>query len=62
MPKCRNCNAYVSKDFVRIFGDNDDEVYGCLECVGATAVKNGATKQGVSRRSDSNHPAIGGAD
>jgi hypothetical protein len=62
MPKCRNCNAYVTPDFVRVFAGNDNAVYGCLDCVGATGVKNGATKQGESRRSDLNHPAIEGAD
>jgi hypothetical protein len=62
MPHCNNCDAFVTRDFARVFGENDDEVYGCLDCVGATGVKNGAAKEGESRRSDLNHPAIGGAD
>jgi hypothetical protein len=28
--QCRNCGAYVSSRFARVFGDNDDEVYSCI--------------------------------
>lgn len=30
--RCRNCGAYVSHVFARVFGDNEHEVHGCLEC------------------------------
>jgi hypothetical protein len=32
MPHCQHCGAHVTGDFTRVFGNNDDEVYGCLEC------------------------------
>ena len=31
-PACNVCGSTVSHRFAKIFGDNDDEVYGCLEC------------------------------
>lgn len=30
--RCRNCGAHVSPRFVRVFGNNEDELYHCLEC------------------------------
>jgi len=32
MPHCQHCGAHVTGDFTRVFGNNDDEVYGCIEC------------------------------
>jgi hypothetical protein len=29
---CRNCGAHVTDDFARVFGDNQNRVYGCHEC------------------------------
>ncbi|WP_227353791.1 DUF7563 family protein [Haladaptatus salinisoli] len=39
--RCRNCGAFVTQEFARVFGNNDDEVFGCLDCMSATKVKNG---------------------
>ncbi|WP_449272251.1 DUF7563 family protein [Halostella limicola] len=50
MPECNNCGSFVTPDFARVFGGNEDEVYGCLDCVGATAVKNGAGLDQVEAR------------
>lgn len=30
--QCRNCKQYISHQFARVFGNNDDEVFGCVEC------------------------------
>ena len=30
--QCLNCNRYISHQFARVFGNNDDMVYGCTEC------------------------------
>ena len=30
--RCRKCGAFVTSRFARVFGDNEDEVNGCLEC------------------------------
>lgn len=31
-PNCKVCGSSVSHRFAKIFGDNDDQIYGCLEC------------------------------
>ncbi|WP_164721987.1 DUF7563 family protein [Haloterrigena salifodinae] len=31
MPRCGNCDAYVTSDFIRVFGVND-KVHGCPNC------------------------------
>jgi len=31
-PHCNVCGSAVSHRFTKIFGDNQDEVYGCLDC------------------------------
>lgn len=32
MKTCAICGSAVTVRFARVFGDNDDEVAGCLEC------------------------------
>ncbi|WP_440010455.1 DUF7563 family protein [Halomicrococcus sp. SG-WS-1] len=39
--QCRNCDAFVTPQFARVFGNNRNEVYGCFECMTATEVKKG---------------------
>lgn len=33
MPTCRNCGEHVTVQFARVFGDNEDTVTKCIECV-----------------------------
>lgn len=35
---CRNCGAFVTTDFARVFGNNDGEVFGCPECTSFRAL------------------------
>lgn len=55
MPKCNRCETHVTTDFTRVFGDNDDEVYGCQHCLeksvpsGAAAGVNPAFSQARGR-------------
>lgn len=42
--RCRNCGSFVTRDFARVFGNNYNEVYGCLECMTATEVKRGGAR------------------
>lgn len=42
--RCRSCGAFVTRDFVRVFGTNENEVHGCMECLSATAMKNGRAR------------------
>jgi hypothetical protein len=30
--RCQGCGSYVTERFTRVFGDNEDDVYACLEC------------------------------
>lgn len=30
--QCEKCDSYISFQFARVFGDNDNNVYGCLNC------------------------------
>ncbi|MFB6120544.1 MAG: hypothetical protein ABEJ68_05440 [Halobacteriaceae archaeon] len=32
MTDCNRCGAFVTARFARVFGDNDDEVWGCPNC------------------------------
>ncbi|WP_233274872.1 DUF7563 family protein [Haladaptatus cibarius] len=39
--QCRNCGSFVTPQFTRVFGNNQNEVFGCFECMTATEVKRG---------------------
>lgn len=39
--RCQNCGAFVTRDFARVFGNNDNIVVGCLDCHARTAVRDG---------------------
>jgi len=30
--ECKNCGAFVTKQFARVFGDNRNRVHACIEC------------------------------
>ncbi|MCL7417707.1 MAG: hypothetical protein M8354_07705, partial [Halalkalicoccus sp.] len=30
--RCNRCDGYVSRDYARVFGDNDDQVVSCPNC------------------------------
>lgn len=40
--QCLNCGSYVSSRFARVFGDNEDEVYSCIECSTLRDLQEGA--------------------
>ncbi|WP_162994070.1 DUF7563 family protein [Halalkalicoccus subterraneus] len=41
MPQCDECDHHVTADFHRVFADNDGRLFGCPNCLSATAIKNG---------------------
>lgn len=43
---CHNCGSYVTKQFARVFGDNGDQVYGCLECSTMRELRDGSGVDG----------------
>lgn len=42
--RCQNCGSFVTRDFARVFGNNRNEVFGCLDCMTATEVKKGGAR------------------
>ncbi|GAA0198536.1 hypothetical protein GCM10009000_010480 [Halobacterium noricense] len=34
----------MTRDFARVFGNNENDVFGCLECMTATEVKKGGAR------------------
>ncbi|WP_331233942.1 DUF7563 family protein [Natronorarus salvus] len=54
MPLCNSCERFVTPEFARVFGDNDDRIDGCLHCETARALQRGgavgdghATREGL---------------
>ncbi|MFC7134023.1 MULTISPECIES: DUF7563 family protein [Salinibaculum] len=39
--QCNNCNTYVTQQFARVFGDNDNTVHACIECSTLHALREG---------------------
>ncbi|WP_456071295.1 DUF7563 family protein [Haladaptatus caseinilyticus] len=39
--RCRNCGSFVTPQFTRVFGNNQNQIFGCFECMTATDVKQG---------------------
>jgi len=42
MTICENCGSFVTPQFARVFGDNEDDVYGCPSCTAVTEILDGA--------------------
>lgn len=32
MPRCKECGSFISNQFVKVFGNNEGDVYGCMDC------------------------------
>lgn len=41
MAECPSCGAHVTEDFGRVFGDNQNQIDGCRECMTATDIMKG---------------------
>lgn len=41
MPECKGCGGFVTRDFIRVFGTNEREVFACPECVGFSGLDRG---------------------
>lgn len=44
--RCNGCGSFVSTRFIRVFGDNDDRVYGCHECMTSQELFDGGSVAG----------------
>lgn len=38
MAECSNCGSHVTEQYVKIFGDRNDEVDTCLHCIEGSRV------------------------
>lgn len=45
MPDCNRCGSFVTMRFTRVFGDNEDTVYGCHNCLAMTELSDGAASR-----------------
>ncbi len=53
MPLCNSCEGFVTPEFARVFGDNDDRIDGCLHCETArTLYQGGAVGDDRTARRD----------
>ena len=39
--RCLTCGSYVTDGFVRVFGDNQNDLYACLDCTTMGALRAG---------------------
>lgn len=50
METCTNCGSAVSKEFAKVFGDNDDVVHICLDCASYGDIAAGRSARPTSVR------------
>ena len=48
MPVCNDCGAFVTSRFARVLGDNEDDIYGCHNCLSVTALVDGRAAREIS--------------
>lgn len=41
-PTCQHCGSQVTARFARVYGDNDNEVFACLNCHSGNDLVSGA--------------------
>lgn len=39
--RCEACGSFVTTAFARVFGDNEDRVHGCPECLRIRDIREG---------------------
>lgn len=39
--RCLGCDTHVSAEFARVFGNNEDTIYACLNCTTLAALRDG---------------------
>jgi len=50
MNECTTCGAPVSARFARVYGDNQDDVYGCPSCMRRQDLNEGGAAQRRTER------------
>lgn len=46
MKRCQECGSRVSPHWRKVFGNNEDEVYGCPDCTTSSERRCGHTRAG----------------
>lgn len=49
MPMCANCESYVTRDFIRVFGV-DGDVYGCPHCTTYSELQDGSGAESSQKK------------
>lgn len=39
--ECKNCGKALSDRFVSVFGNENGEIYGCIDCMDRSTLRNG---------------------
>jgi hypothetical protein len=50
MARCHHCDAHVSEDFVRVFGDAGGRVHACPNCTANAGIAEVAKRRASDRR------------
>lgn len=50
MPQCQNCDSHVTEQFARVFGDRDNNVFHCLDCVDQEAGGRNLLRKGAGAK------------
>lgn len=50
--RCQECGARVSPHWRRVFGNNEDEVYGCPQCTNSVERRCGHTRAAKDSETD----------
>lgn len=58
MPECNSCGRFVTTDLVRVFGDANGKLAGCLHCLTLTDLQEGGAISGSSYMARS-HSVLG---
>ncbi|CQR51306.1 MULTISPECIES: DUF7563 family protein [Haloferax] len=48
MSQCNHCETFVSNNFVRVFGDEDGNVYACPSCSANAGISQVSTERRAS--------------
>ncbi|WP_449404595.1 DUF7563 family protein [Haloferax mucosum] len=48
MSQCNHCDAFVSSNFVRVFGDHEGRVYACPSCSANAGISQVSTERRAS--------------
>ena len=49
---CENCGRQVSPRYARVFGDNDDRIFGCPNCMSSSELRERRESRGYGTLSD----------